>query len=89
MSEEDKVEQTPEQISTEKEARVLGWVPKDDFRDGDHWVDADTFVRRGKEINHIIRKNNETLLKKLDEANREIAEVKKVAKEFAKCLSSA
>jgi len=66
----------------EKEARLMGWVPKEDFRDGDHWVDAETFVQRGKEINPILRKNNENLLKKLDEATREVAEVKKVAKEF-------
>ena len=70
--------------AVEKEARMLGWVPKEDFRDGDHWVDAETFVKRGKEINPILRKNNETLLKKLEDSQREIAEVKKVAKEFEK-----
>lgn len=75
---------TDSQIAAEKEARVLGWVPKDEFRDGEHWVDAETFVKRGKEINPILRKNNETLLKKLEEANREISEVKRVAKEFEK-----
>ena len=78
MSEENAVE------AVEKEARILGWVPKEEFRDGDHWVDAETFVKRGKEINPILRKNNETLLKKLDEATREVAEIKKVAKEFEK-----
>ena len=77
-------QQSPEQDQVEKEARMLGWVPKEEFRDGDHWVDADAFVKRGKEINPILRKNNETLLKKLDEAQREVAEVKKVAKEFEK-----
>lgn len=76
------VEQTEAQVATEKEARILGWVPKEDFRDGDHWVDAEAFVKRGKEINPILRKNNETLFKKLDEANREIAEIKQAAKEF-------
>ena len=72
------------QIATEKEARLLGWVPKEEFRDGDHWVDAETFVKRGKEINPILRKNNETLMKKLEAAQAEVAEVKKVAKEFEK-----
>jgi hypothetical protein len=79
---EDNVDVQHEAI--EKEARVLGWVPKEDFRDGDSWVDAETFVKRGKEINPILRKNNEILLKKLDTANAEIAEVKKAAKEFEK-----
>lgn len=86
MSEEqqEQVQQTPEQVAVEKEARLMGWVPKDEFRDGDHWSDAETFVKRGKEINPILRKNNETLLKKLEEAHREVAEVKQVAKEFEK-----
>lgn len=85
MSEEQGNEgQTEAQVGAEKEARLLGWVPKEEFRDGEHWVDAEAFVKRGKEINPILRKNNELLLKKLDEANREIAEVKKVAKEFEK-----
>ena len=81
MTGEDNNENTS---AVESEARLLGWVPKEEFRDGDHWVDAESFVKRGKEINPILRKNNETLLKKLEEANREITEVKKVAKEFEK-----
>jgi hypothetical protein len=86
MSEDNIESTTPTegQVQAEKEARLLGWVPKEEFRDGEHWVDAETFVKRGKEINPILRKNNETLLKKLDEANREISEVKKVAKDFEK-----
>lgn len=75
-------EVSPEQSAIEKEARLLGWVPQTEFRDGDHFVDAEAFVKRGKEINPILRKNNETLLKKLEAANLEIAEVKRVAKEF-------
>jgi hypothetical protein len=84
MSEEQVVEQTEAQVATEKEARLLGWVPQGEYKDGDHFVDAEAFVKRGKEINPILRKNNETLLKKLEAANFEIAEVKKVAKEFEK-----
>lgn len=84
MSEENVVEKTEAQVQTEKEARLMGWVEKENYRDGDHWVDAETFVKRGKEINPILRKNNETLLKKLNERDAEIAEVKKVAEEFKK-----
>ena len=47
-------------VELEKEARVFGWVPKEEFRGSDdQWVDADAFVKRGKEINPILRKNNE------------------------------
>lgn len=81
MSNEEVV-QTPEQVAVENDARAMGWVPQGEYRDGDHYVDAETFVKRGKEINPILRKNNEALLKKLNEAQNEIAEVRKVAKEF-------
>lgn len=86
MSDEQVVEQVEQSVNPaiEKEARMLGWVPKEEFRDGDSWVDAETFVKRGKEINPILRKNNELLLKKLEKADAEIAEVKKAAKEFEK-----
>lgn len=68
---------------TEKEARVFGWVPKEEFRGSeDDWVDADTFVKRGKEINPILRKNNETLLKKLEEKSKEIDSIKASVEEF-------
>ena len=70
---------------TEKDARTFGWVPREEFRGtDDEWADAETFVKRGREINPILRKNNDLLMKKLDQANLEIAEVKKVAKEFEK-----
>lgn len=87
MSEEQVVVQKNEAqeqqvAAVEKEARLMGWVPKEEFRDGEHWVDAETFVKRGKEINPILRKNNETLLKKLEAAEKEVAAVKQAAAEF-------
>jgi len=73
------------QVQVEKEARTFGWVPREEFRGSDaEWADAESFVKRGKEINPILRANNRDLLKKLDQANLEIAEVKKTAKEFEK-----
>jgi hypothetical protein len=71
--------------TVEKEARLFGWVPKEEFRGSENdWVDADTFVKRGKEINPILRKNNETLMKKLDEKVKEIDEIKASVEEFKK-----
>jgi hypothetical protein len=50
-------------MDIEKEALALGWVPQEQFRgDSAKWVDAETFVSRGKEIMPILRKNNEKLL---------------------------
>lgn len=82
MSEEENTN-TEIHDQTEHEARTFGWVSLAEFRGGEEkWVDAETFVKRGKEINPILKKNNELLLKKLDEANRKVEEVGKVADEF-------
>jgi len=68
-----------------KEARMFGWVPREEFRGSDdEWVDAEVFVKRGKEINPILRKNNETLMKKLDEKSKEIDSIKASVEEFKK-----
>ena len=83
MSEEDTSNTDEAVVKTEKDARTFGWVPLEEFRGGeDKWVDAETFVKRGKEINPILKKNNELLLKKLADAERKVEEVGRVADEF-------
>ena len=69
------VQEAPEVNPVEEEARAQGWVGKDEFRGSDDdWVDADTFVKRGKEIMPILRKNNEKLLKELEDERDKINE---------------
>jgi len=76
-------QETPEAPQYESEARAQGWVAKEEFRGSeDDWVDAETFVRRGKEIMPILRKNNEKLLKELGEAKKAAEEAREAAKEF-------
>jgi hypothetical protein len=77
---------TPEgNEGVEKEARLFGWVPKEEFRGSENdWVDADTFVKRGKEINPILRKNNELLMKKFEEKAAEVDKIKADVEEFKK-----
>ena len=88
MSEEQILQQealqdAPEAPTYESEARAQGWVAKEEFRGSeDDWVDAETFVRRGKEIMPILRKNNEKLLKELGEAKKAAEEAREAAKEF-------
>ena len=86
MSEEQVVEtqqEEPEGPQYESEARAQGWVAQDEFRGSESdWVDAETFVRRGKEIMPILRKNNEKLLKELGEAKKIAEEAREAAKEF-------
>lgn len=51
----------------EREASRQGWVPKEQFRGpDDEWIDAQTFIQRGKEINPILRANNSRLKQQLD-----------------------
>lgn len=59
-----------------QEARQLGWVPKEDFRgDPEKWVDAESFVERGKHIMPILRQNNAKLEQTLAQQSAEIARV--------------
>ena len=74
-------------VNYEQEAMRDGWVPEEKYKGPkDNWVDAKTFVERGKEINSILRANNERLKKEL-EADRqkhdaELEDVKKTVEEF-------
>jgi len=86
---EDTLQQTettqPDLPDYETEARSQGWVAQDEFRGNEHdWVNAETFVKRGREILPIVRKNNEKLLKELNEAKKDAQEAKLAAKEFQK-----
>lgn len=60
------------------EAKRQGWVPQEEYSGPqDKWVDAETFVKKGKEINALLRKDNEFL-------KREVAEMKSTMMEFKK-----
>lgn len=73
-----------------KEARVDGWVPKDEWRgDPDKWVDADAFVERGRHIRPILEANNRRLRDELgqvrevlDRTARMVAERERKAEEI-------
>jgi hypothetical protein len=68
------VETDPE---TESRAKAMGWAPKDEWRGpDDRWVDAETFVRRGEEIQPILKAQ----LRKFEAEN---AEMKRTLKDLA------
>jgi hypothetical protein len=80
---EQQQQEAPQEAEHESEARAQGWVAKEEFRGSENdWVDAETFVRRGREIMPILRKNNEKLLKELNEAKKAAEETRQVAREF-------
>jgi len=67
----------------EQEARTQGWVPLDEFRGPEeHWTDAETFVKRGYEINPILRKHNKELKSELEKVKLDAKEAIDAAKEF-------
>ena len=71
---------TAPQIDEEtlNEAKRQGWVPQEEYSGpADKWVDAETFVKKGKEINALLRKDNDFL-------KRELAELKTTVQEFSK-----
>lgn len=50
----------------EREARSMGWQPKEEFKgDEGHWVSADEFVERGRAVMPILLKNNKRLQSEL------------------------
>ena len=83
MSEEET--QAVPQVSSEvlHEAESQGWVPKERYRGNEaDWVDANTFVKRGREILPILRKNNENLMRDLNNTREQLKDFKEAADEF-------
>lgn len=78
-------EPDPVEVAAVTEASGQGWVPKERFKgDEKDWVDAQTFVKRGREILPILRKNNENLLKELSVTKESLKQLKLDAEEFKK-----
>lgn len=65
------------EFNAEAEARSMGWAPKEQFKgDPDKWVDAETFIDRGRNYLPILRSNNEKLKNQYAELQRELTGVK-------------
>lgn len=83
--EEEQVVETPQVDEYEVAARQDNWVPLEEWKGPkEAWVDAKTFVERGKQINAILRSNNERLLRQLDEQKRQMDSLKLTTEEFKK-----
>jgi hypothetical protein len=62
-------------VGLEAEAREMGWSPKEEFKgDPEKWVDAETYVERGKTVLPIVTATNKKLREELAEVNRKLAE---------------
>lgn len=73
-------------MELEQEATQLGWVPQAQFKgDPEKWIDAETFVKRGKEILPILRKNNELLQSKIEV---QLAENRRILEEHQEAMTA-
>lgn len=63
----------------EQEARSMGWVPQEEFRgDQNRWVDAETFVERGKTVMPILKANNKKLEEQVHSLTAETVKLKQL-----------
>ncbi len=61
----------------ETEARDMGWVPEADFKgEKSRWVDAATFVEKGRLVLPIMAENNKRLQRQLQETRSEVGGLK-------------
>lgn len=61
-------------MTIEQEASLMGWTAKEEFKGNpDKWVDAATFVEKGKQILPILQKNNERLLGQVNHLSGQIS----------------
>lgn len=73
----------------EKEARSMGWRPKDQFPGNpDNWVDAEEFVERGKHIMPILLENNKRLKKDLLTRDEKIGSLEETVKNSQKAVAA-
>lgn len=85
MSENDTSNNDTTSSEVQHEAESQGWVPKERYRGNEaDWVDAETFVKRGREILPILRKNNENLVKDLNATKEQLKDFREAAEEFKK-----
>lgn len=61
----------------EREALEMGWTPREKFKgDPDKWIDAESFVERGRQVLPILRANYDRVKKDLLTRDREIGNLK-------------
>lgn len=76
---------TPEYADAVAKAKLLGWVPKEQFRGQESaWRDAPEFLEFGERMNPILRENNRRLEAELLASKQQIANIQKQVAEFAK-----
>jgi hypothetical protein len=76
-------------MTVEKEASAMGWVPEESYKgDKANWVDADTFVEKGRHVLPILRKNNERLLGELGNVKNDVLRLNKLLADSAESMEA-
>src|ERR1035437_8659239 len=76
-------------MTVEKEASAMGWVPEESYKgDKANWVDADTFVEKGRHVLPILRKNNERLLGELGNVKNDVLRLNKLLADSAASMEA-
>jgi len=67
------------------EAKALGWSPKENWRGAEkQWVDAETFVNRGKEILPVVNERNKRLVERVNAQEQKLKEQADAFERFEK-----
>lgn len=75
--------QNTEVSAAELEASQFGWVPESEYKGNpEDWKDAETFLKRGKEINGFLRKDLEKIKHKNQSLESELSEIRATMEEF-------
>lgn len=68
----------PQERDYEAEARQQGWTPQEDFKgDVSRWVDAETFVKRADEVMPLLKKQNQSLKRDIEDLKKTIRKLEK------------
>lgn len=77
MADENQVDQQ----AVEQEARGMGWLPKEEFKGKEeNWVDAGTFVEKGRHILPIVQANNKRLEGQVQNLSQTLAQTQAALK---------
>lgn len=75
--------------TVEQEALAMGWIPQDKFRgDPTKWTDAETFVKRGKELLPILRAREAKTASELAAVKAQMGEMQKALKDSSEALTA-
>lgn len=76
---QDGVDQAADALALANEAREMGWKPKEEWKGStERWVDAETYLRRGKEFLPILQHTTKKQREELDVLRRQLADQERI-----------